>query len=296
MEFDWHLTNRCNFDCAYCHPQIKTVLNRKDLNEPLAEFITTRFNELGTTCLIHMSGGEPFLFPDFVRLASGLTQQHFISINTNLSLPNVDTFATQIDPLRVVKIAAALHIEERERLNYSLDDFVNKVALLIRSGFPISILYILYPPLLSRAAADIATINRLGPYDLQAKVFKGIYQGQRYPEAYSGDARELVAELSGSYPNNQQYISGDTSFKGLDCSAGRNSFKILVNGEVRRCASVPHSYGNIYNGTFLPSRVDKPCTANRTLVLSQCLAYAESKASLKVSDKPSLTTQGKAIS
>ena len=30
-EFDWHLTNRCNFFCEYCHPQIRCVLNRKHL-------------------------------------------------------------------------------------------------------------------------------------------------------------------------------------------------------------------------------------------------------------------------
>ena len=73
-EFDWHLTNRCNFYCEYCHPQIRYVLNRKHLSEPDPELVVRRFDELGRVCLVHMSGGEPFMFPGFVPLCQGLSK------------------------------------------------------------------------------------------------------------------------------------------------------------------------------------------------------------------------------
>lgn len=47
-EFDWHLTNRCNFLCEYCHPQIRTALNRKHLKEPPADLVVRRFDESGS--------------------------------------------------------------------------------------------------------------------------------------------------------------------------------------------------------------------------------------------------------
>src|SRR5262245_47773595 len=78
-EFDWHLTNRCNFFCEYCHPQIRYVLNRKNLDEPPPELVVRRFDDLGRVCLVHMSGGEPFMFPGFVPLCAGLARRHFIS-------------------------------------------------------------------------------------------------------------------------------------------------------------------------------------------------------------------------
>jgi len=222
-----------------------------------------------------MSGGEPFMFPDFVPLCQGLTKSHYISINTNLSHQDVAMFANTIDPSRVVKIAAAMHIQERERLGVDPEQFINDVESLGNAGFPISALYILYPPLLERASEDILKMRSHPTVDVQAKVFKGVYRGKRYPEAYSDRERTLIESLSGSYKFNKPYLSMPLTFKGRSCTAGATSFKITVTGEVRRCASVATSYGNLYDGTFVPSENAEACPANRILVMSQCDAYLE---------------------
>src|SRR5690349_16237030 len=116
LEFDWHLTNRCNFFCEYCHPQIRFVLNRKHLNEPEPELVVRRSEEIGKTSLIHMSGGEPFMFPRFVDLCVGLTRSNYFSINSNLASEEVPEFADQVPAGRVAKIVAAIHMPERQRL------------------------------------------------------------------------------------------------------------------------------------------------------------------------------------
>ncbi|MFC5186755.1 radical SAM protein [Actinomadura harenae] len=280
MEFDWHLTNRCNFFCEYCHPQIRTVLNRVHLDEPPAELVVARFDALGSTCLVHLSGGEPFLFPDFVALCEGLTERHFISINTNLASEQVAEFARRVDPARVVKIVAAVHAPERRRLGLQVEQYGRDYRLLRDAGFDVDALYVLYPPLLPTLAEDLAALEAAGVDHVRCKVFKGVYDDgsgkRRYPEGYSDAEKAVILANSGEYRFNKPYLDGMSSFRGQACSAGVTSFKVMVTGEVRRCASVPTGYGNMYEGTFTPAVASTPCPARRVLVLSQCLAYLDS--------------------
>lgn len=273
LEFDWHLTNRCNFYCEYCHPQIRHVLNRKHLHEPSPDLVVRRFDELGKVCLVHMSGGEPFMFPGFVELCEGLTRRHFISINTNLASDDVDNFARRVMPDRVAKIVAAIHMPERERLGHELGDYARNYVVLRSAGFDATALYVLYPPLLGRLAEDLHQLKELGVDHVRAKVFKGVYQGRRYPEGYTDEEKALILANSGEYVFNRPYLDGMMSFRGQACTAGVTSFKVTVTGEVRRCASVPTGYGNLYDGSFQPATANAPCPAKRVLVLSQCLSY-----------------------
>lgn len=272
-EFDWHLTNRCNFFCEYCHPQIRHVLNQKHLDEPPPELVVRRFNELGPVCLVHMSGGEPFMFPGFVELCEGLTQQHFISINTNLASHDVADFATRVMPGRVAKIVAAIHQPERELRGLELDSFAANYLVLREAGFDVTALHVLYPPLLPRLAGDLERLHGLGVDHMRAKVFKGVYEGVRYPEGYTPEQKALILANSGEYVFNRPYLDGMLSFRGQPCTAGVTSFKVTVTGDVRRCASVPAGYGNLYDGSFSPAETSEPCPAKRVLVLSQCLSY-----------------------
>jgi S-adenosylmethionine synthetase len=128
------------------------------------------------------------------------------------------------------------------------------------------------PPLLPRLGDDLAALRELGVDHVRAKVFKGVYEGRRYPEGYTEPERALILENSGEYVFNKPYLDGMLSFKGKLCTAGVTSFKVTVTGDVRRCASVPTGYGNLYDGTFEPAAEPEPCPARRILVLSQCLA------------------------
>jgi MoaA/NifB/PqqE/SkfB family radical SAM enzyme len=272
-EFDWHLTNRCNFFCEYCHPQIRYVLNKKHLDEPPPAMVVERFNALDKVCLVHMSGGEPFEFPGFVDLCVGLSERHYISINTNLTSSDIGDFADRVPPAKVAKIIAAIHQPERELRGLELDAYAQNYLILRKAGFDVIALYVLYPPLLGRFAEDLSRLKSLGVDHVRAKVFKGVYQGMRYPEGYTEEQKEIVLAGSGEYPFNRPYLDGMLGFRGQACTAGVTSFKVTVTGEVRRCASVPTIYGNLYDGTFQPAVTNAPCPAKRVLVLSQCLSY-----------------------
>lgn len=273
IEVDWHLTNRCNFYCDYCHPQIRRVLNRRYLNEPSVSDCVEAFTRLGRPCHILMSGGEPFLFPDFLNLCKALSQKHIISINTNLAHDTVSDFAKIVPTTSVRRIAAAVHIKERERISSSLERFADHFCVLREAGFNILALYVLHPSLLRRAEADFNKLRELGIDVLAGKVFKGIFESKRYPDAYSQDDRALIRRLTGEYHHNEAYLSGQYSFMGQRCTAGQHSIKVNINGDVNRCATLKHPLGNLFDGTFRGLESDEPCTARRILVMSQCLSY-----------------------
>ncbi|VVB84497.1 Coenzyme PQQ synthesis protein E [uncultured archaeon] len=84
MEYDvlanWEINKLCNFRCKYCFNPDEIKQNPEFRGHELTKIIDG-FNNLGPVFLIHMSGGEPFLHPDFVELCTGLTKKHCISIN-----------------------------------------------------------------------------------------------------------------------------------------------------------------------------------------------------------------------
>jgi hypothetical protein len=167
----------------------------------------------------------------------------------------------------------ALHVPERERLGLPLETYAESFRILRRAGFDVVSLYVLYPPLLPRLRDDLDALASLGVEPLRAKMFKGVHEGRRYPEGYTDAERELIHANSGEYVFNRPYMDGMLAFRDQPCTAGMTSFKVTVTGEVRRCASVPTSYGNLYDGTFRPAAAAQPCPARRVLVLSQCLSY-----------------------
>jgi hypothetical protein len=109
-----------------------------------------------------------------------------------------------------------------------------------------------------------------GLLDIRAKVFKGVYMGRRYPDSYSDAERDLIKELSGKYPNNENYLNGNLIFKGESCNSGLASIKVNIDGSVQRCATVRMPLGNLFDDTFVRPTNPLPCTANRVLALSEC--------------------------
>lgn len=273
LEIDWHLTNRCNFSCEYCHPQIKRVLNIKYINERHYEKYIQAFDRLSSSCHILMSGGEPFLFPDFIELCKGLTEKHFISLNTNFSTDNVFDFLNTIPANKVRNILAAIHIEERERLGLDLIDFAKKYILAIEKGFNISAAYVLHPNVLERAEKDIEYLKSLGVDKIAGKVFKGVFEAKRYPDSFDTFQKDLIFKLSGTYNMTSSYLSGEMSFKDKLCLAGVSFIKVDVQGNIQRCATIKEPLGNIFDENLNLHDAAYPCTANRVLVVSQCKQF-----------------------
>lgn len=281
IEVHWHISLLCNFNCPYCFTGVKRKNSFRGIED--IPKIIEGFNRLGLACLINISGGEPFLYKNFIELCRRLTEKHQISINTNLSHNDVYRFAEIIDPQKVKYLNCSIHIDERERLSL-VDDYIDKFNFLKKKGFCPLATYVLYPPLLKRFDNDYAFLKSKGII-LRPKIFRGTSnrfnlpdswmprRGSRYlkllyPNAYSPKEREKILyyiERSRKEDNNTKnyeddpeasgllnvgvdrfFTDGIPSFKGKLCRTGKDYVRMDPDGEVFRCHGGKHRLGNMF--------------------------------------------------
>jgi GT2 family glycosyltransferase/organic radical activating enzyme len=256
----WHLNEACNFNCPYC------VLDTVDVFHPdehpfcgahTPEHISSCFDRTGKKWRIHMSGGEPFLYPEFIGLCTQLTNNHMLSINTNLSTDNVFSWADVIASDMVHSINANIHMPERIKREKGCERFIEKVHYLQKRKFRVRVVYVAYPPLMKRIEQDFDYLRSKGISSLLLKVFRGAYAGSTFPDSYTKRDRRLFSKL-GLTTYEKNILDGITGFKGELCTSGQNAFHMDVYGNLRRCNTIKDWYGNLllekYGFDELPSR------------------------------------------
>lgn len=280
IEFDWLITNQCNFDCVYCYPQIKAQTKLPPLYQVESiEKIVDTFSKTGKIVHTIISGGEPFLYPNFIELSLELTKNHFMSIYTNFSTSSVYDFLNKVNPNKVANIFPALHVEQRTKTNAisTINDYVEKVLYAQKKGFNVHGIYVLHPSLMDRFENDLAIIKKAGVNSINIKVFKGIYNDISYPEGYSDEEKNKIYASIGEYPHTKSYLSNERFFIGKKCNAGVKFFRIAPDGTITRCASIPDYHGNIYNEGVISDKEPKSCTSKKVLALTNCMSYLVDK-------------------
>lgn len=204
-----------------------------------------------------MTGGEPFLYPNFVPLCRELTRNHFLTLFTNLSTTNVLQFAESIDPRRVYSLNASLHISEREKRG-RLDQFIAYVLHFQKKGFEIRVDYVAYPPLFDRLERDWRMLTGRGIQHVSLQAFQGIYRSRLYPSAYSRQERDAFRSLS-TDEREVDLIERTRSFFGQPCRGGKQFFFMNIGGDIRRCPSGSRSYGNFFAGRYRLDERPRPC-------------------------------------
>lgn len=298
VEVNWLINDCCNFNCVYCYPGSK---KNEFIGVREVDKIVDGFKKTGLRWLIYISGGEPFLYPNFLDLCQKLTEDHIISINSNLTHNDVYRFADLINPEKVRCIHCSLHIVERERLKL-LDDFIRKYKSLESRGFYIYASYVLYPNLINRFRTDYEFFKSKGII-LRPKLFRGSYNRLNpnilnfpflrrfrpyfiltYPEAYSTGQKEkiipyieksqrdgnfnidhkedlLKGRLSDIYLD-ASFVDGFPSFAGKYCFAGKTFVRMTPTGEVYRCYNDNHYLGNLFEGTIKLFEKPAVCTSD----------------------------------
>lgn len=199
-EVYWLTNETCNFNCEYCwlygRDKAKFFGGHGDIDS-----IVNGFNNQGITWLIHMSGGEPFLTPQFIDLCRKVTQRHFISIATNLSTKNVYAFADSIDPSKVAFLHASLHVSERIRLK-GIDEFIKKIHYLQDKGFFVFASYLMHPQLIKSFDKYYVDFKSQGVI-LHPKVFWGLEYsrlGKLFESPFSQKVRRILQVKRKIYP------------------------------------------------------------------------------------------------
>jgi len=220
---DWFVTLDCNLSCAYCTSISNWKIDRTAMG--VSSKLVKSLNETDRIFHVIVTGGEPFLSPNLMEILESLTKRHYISINTNLTLPNIEDFSERISPKRVVAVLASFHAFELERRQY-LSKYIKNLSILKRKGFNVSVKAVAYPPLLNR-------VNHYREIFREAKVsmvftsFRGVYQGRKYPQAYTKEEIEAFS------------LSDISLFtlphRGEICNAGYNFAFCWENGDVTPC-------------------------------------------------------------
>ncbi len=272
----WRINQRCNFRCAYCfRPGVneRQFEEHPDCRKYTAQFIADAFQRTGRKWRIHMTGGEPFLYPDFVRLLTELQKRNEISVNTNLSQP-VDPFIRQVSPGAIYAINASAHVAELEAKCGGLDPFARRVLQLQDSGFYVQVFLVSYPPELPQLAARIERLRELGVQRVSVKIFRGDCAGKSYPGAFTPAERRQI-QAFGLSPYEEAILADRINFAGGLCSAGYSAFNMDVSGRITQCSAIGEICGNLFDGTFQPLHSPQHCRAPHCICPYQGLKFSK---------------------
>jgi MoaA/NifB/PqqE/SkfB family radical SAM enzyme len=263
----WDIHYGCNYQCSYCNtpkpwdPPDKWDKNRDKIVYPhidkLLEIWQDIYDKYGS-CEIHITGGEPFVYPSFLKLIHFLSNIHTLEIITNLST-DVNDILNNVTADRV-RIGTTFHPEFVD-----LNEFLQKHLVLRKNGFETWANYVAYPPQMGKMAGFKKEFDKLG-ISFNMQPYMGFLNGKEYPAGY--DAEEL-AHLKGCYDNEDivntktiEWKTGTDYKKTKDklCRMGQMYAKIYPNGDAYRCCG-PHkeTIGNIFNGTFKLFNEARPC-------------------------------------
>lgn len=185
--------------------------------------------------IILTGGGEPLLVPNIIEFCNKITEDHYLSINTNLTSPKVTHIAASIDPKRVENITASTHIEELFKTKL-IDRFINNFNLLKDKGFNVLSVSIAYPAKIEKAIFFKEFFAQAGIY-LDFNPFWGVFNNKNYPNSYTEDEIEIF-NLS------KDRIKTHKS-KNILCNAGYNMAVADSNGYILTCHQIKLSLGNI---------------------------------------------------
>jgi MoaA/NifB/PqqE/SkfB family radical SAM enzyme len=292
IEADWQLLNTCNYRCTYCFFP-PAVLGEKLTIHAAPEVWRQAFDRTNLTWLLHITGGEPTVYPRFAELCERLTATHYLSFNSNLTHRSVVDFAERVDPSRINFINAGLHPQERALRN-GPGKFLEHAACLREHGFPIFITVVATPDVLSRVREIVELTASIGLTPIP-KLMRGEYNGKIYPERYTPREKSTFVEFATmareSYGSllqrlaqrptvdifgDEHYLDGVPRFLGRMCAAGEKFVSLHPDGQVYRCEAKQSNYlGNLLEGSFQPRIGESRCNSNYCFYF--CLKYADGR-------------------
>jgi hypothetical protein len=245
----WNMNTTCNYRCSYCTQRF--IDNRKQWARDVPRFVEA-FLALPGDWEIKLSGGEPFLHPEFGALVARLAQGgRRVSVVTNLSAGEAalaDYLASTA--ARPGVFSASLHLEY-----VAPEAFLDKLCW-VAARHP--------APVVATCVATRAALPRL-----PALIAQFAARGQTLrvqPEKqdrdvidYEPSEREALVAMGGH--NGTGMV--DPCFEGRLCWAGARYVIVDHRGAAWRCYPARRykveSLGNVLDGTFRLRSEPAPC-------------------------------------
>lgn len=263
----WDIHYGCNYNCMYCNtpkpwdPPGKWERGRDKVVYPgidrwikVWEDIYKRYG----SCEIHITGGEPFVYPSFMELITHLSKIHTLEIITNLAW-DPDYFVNNLSPERV-RIGTSFHPEFA-----NLEEFLKKHLILREYGFETWANYVAHPAILDKMGEYKSEFDKLG-ISFNIQPYLGWHQDREYPAGYTDSE---LSYLKSCYGNedivNKKTIEWKTgqekrNMRDRPCRMGQMYAKVYPIGDAYRCcAQGTAKIGNLIDGTFKLTEEPLPC-------------------------------------
>jgi selenobiotic family peptide radical SAM maturase len=263
FSLQWHLTDACELHCRHCYGQRS--------NTAVSYLRGMRvLEQLGCFCRAHyvsgeiaMTGGNPFLNPDFLPLYEEAWARGFeVSIMGNpVSERMLERLCEIHKPTRFQVSLEGLEEHNdwiRGRGNYGR--VFEYLQLLSAFGVPSAVMLTLTAANLDqvlplaeelRGRTDAMAFTRLCPSGNGAELeAAGAERYHRFIEDYlQASIRNPVLECKENLINLKLHETGGILFNGctgFGCGAAFNTVAVLPDGEVHACRKFPSSVGNLY--------------------------------------------------
>lgn len=262
----FELTPVCNMDCKMCY--VRMSRQQQEAIRPLRTAsqwlaLAEQARQAGMLYLL-LTGGEPFLHPEFQKIMNGLHQMGFlISINSNATLINEETVAwlRQCPPVRInitlygtsdetyanlcgnpqgfTQVTHAITLLQQAnipiKLNCSLtphniSDLPGIASFAREHQLPLQIAAYMFPPV-RKDPSLIGTNDRFSPQQAAQHTAYGEY-------LTLGKERFLAAGANLTLPSDTEETCAEVG-EGIRCRAGKCSFWITWEGYMTPCGMFP---------------------------------------------------------
>lgn len=249
--FTWNIHYACNYRCPYCFFEGRWAeYQNRNVYLTVSEWMKYwgRVYEKYGRCYMLITGGEPFIYPDFITLIGELSRLHYpINISTNAS-GDLESFVKKINLERVsLSVSFQPYFEK-------LEAFLEKVRFLKEHEFSGCINFVAYPPFLKDINYYMEKFNSIGER-LKVIPFWGRYEDKEYPFGYTPVEKEIVG-IDDSWFN--QVRKKDSL-----CPAGHQSALVFPDGKVARCGQIGERMliGDFFDPNFKLIDEQLPCAA-----------------------------------
>jgi MoaA/NifB/PqqE/SkfB family radical SAM enzyme len=259
----WNMNTSCNYRCSYCTQRF--LDDRGRWARDLPKFLDA-FARLPGKWEIKLSGGEPFVHPDFLQAIAGLAQIEFtVSVVTNFSSSR-ERLRRFLDAVgdRLGVLSCSLHleyvdIEDRPGKPDTLSAFIERCVFARDHAASIPGASLCVTCVATRTNLEL--LPRLRERFSAAQVVLKIQPEKQDRDviAYTAHERAQLIALGGH--NLTGSIAPD--FGGQPCWAGARYFIVDDRGEAYRCYPARRyrieRLGNLLDGSFALAPMPAPC-------------------------------------
>jgi hypothetical protein len=246
----WFITWNCNNFCPYCWERQRQ--KRGEFTpEPFLDYQlwVDAWNKL-KPAVLDITGGEPFMQPNFLEMLEALSEEMKIAITTNLTF-DITQFVQRITCKKVFSITASLH--PTSPMNN--DVFLGKIFLLMNRGFKVTVNFVAYPEqmFLTDTYRNVFTKNGINfhvdPYS----------QTPFFPFNYTEQEKKYLGFFIAS--DRQNALTDEV--RPVKCSAGLDHLTVYPDGTAYRCINdsilKAAPIGRIFDIDFKLNTEFKPC-------------------------------------